>query len=334
MKVIAFYNEEWEREHLVKNLAEHELVLLKGHLADHPYLGDSETGILGVFVTDPIGIAELGRFPNLKAIVTFSTGHDHIDKEAAHKKNIVVVNVPTYGENTVAEYTFALLLSLSRRVFEAYDRIVKSGTFKAEGLRGFDICCKTMGVVGTGHIGARVIKIAKGFGMNVVAFDMFPNEKLAKELDFTYVSLDELLGQSDVISLHTPLTKDTNHMINENSLPKIKRGAYLINTSRGALVETKALVMGLEQGVFAGAGLDVLEEEGSMDHRLELIMGAHPNPESLRVILENQYLIDHPGVIITPHNAFNTREAITRILNTSIENIKAIAKGEPINIVN
>lgn len=333
MKIVSFYNEEWEHEYIARFIPEHETIFLRGMLKDHPYLEGKDIGILCVFSGNILGKKELNRFPNLKAIVTFSTGFDHIDMEAAHKRNVVVSNIPTYGENTVAEYTFALLLSVSRRIYESYHNVLERGIFSAEGFRGFDLYGKTIGVVGTGHIGVNVIRIANGFGMNVVAYDVHPNNALAKQLGFKYVSFDELLGASSVISLHTPLNESTHHMINMDAIGKIRRGAYLINTSRGGLVDTSALIVALEQGVLAGAGLDVLEEEGFMADQLELLLSDHPNPESLRVLLANQYLIDHPRVIITPHNAFNTKEAMKRILNTAIVDIVAIAKGEPVNVV-
>ncbi|VAW13525.1 D-3-phosphoglycerate dehydrogenase, partial [hydrothermal vent metagenome] len=215
-----------------------------------------------------------------------------------------------------------------------YSRVLEEGKFTPEGLRGFDLKGKTIGVVGTGNIGANAVKIAHGFDMKIIAFDIKKNEELEKKFDIEYVEFDELLSQSDIISLHAPYNKHTHHMINADNIEKIKKGAYLINTARGGLIETKALVLGLEKGILAGAGLDVLEEEGNMVDDTELIFGEHPNPESLRILLANQYLIDHPQVLITPHNAFNTKEAIERIIDTTIENIQAFKKGAPINVIN
>ena len=333
MRIVSSYNEEWEKKYLCNRIGDYEIQFLDGILQDHDYIRDDEAEVLSVFVKSVVGAREMDQFPKLKAIVTRSTGFDHIDLKEAKKRGISVSNVPTYGENTVAEYVFALLLTISRCMFESYERILKTGKFSPDGLRGFDLKGKTLGVVGTGHIGANVIRIAKGFDMNVIACSVQENEELSQALGFTYVNFDELLGCSDVITFHVPYNDGTHHMINVDNINKIKRGAYLINTARGGIVQTKALLAALEQGILRGAGLDVLEEEGYMQDDMELLTDPHPNPESLQTVLTNQYLIDHPRVIIVPHNAFNTKEAIERILDTTAANIKAAANDEPINLV-
>ena len=244
-----------------------------------------------------------------------------------------VVSVPFYGENTVAEFAFALLLTLSRKTYDAYDRIAETGSFSQEGLRGFDLKGKTIGVIGTGHIGLNIVSMAKGFNMNIIAFDPFPKEEKAQELGFSYVSLDELLAGSDVITIHTPYTDSTHHMINTGNIEKIKKGAYLINTARGAVIETQAIVEALEKNILSGAGLDVLEEEGDMKDEITLLNSKHPKLEELKNVLSNHYLIDHPRVIITPHIAFNTDEAIKRILDTTADNINSFVNGEIKNSV-
>lgn len=333
MKIASFYNKEWEKEYLTKKLEGHEVVYYDDTLQDHTDLKDDSVDVLSVFVKSPVSAKEMDQFPNLKMIATRSTGFDHIDMEEANKRGVIVSNVPTYGENTVAEYAFAIILALSRRVYESYDRVLKIGSFSPEGLDGFDLKDKTIGVVGTGHIGKYSIKMAKGFSMNVIAFDVRHDEAAARELGFTYVEFDELLAQSDIITLHAPYNEHTHHMINDGNVGKIKKGAYLINTARGGLVETSALIKALESGSLAGAGLDVVEEEGYMLDDIGLLMDNHPNPESLRTLLANQYLIDHPRVMIMPHNAFNTREAVERILTTTAENIFSFTNGNPINMV-
>lgn len=334
MKILSLYDEEWGKEYLRSRLGEHEISFLAGVLQDHDYLRDDRVDVLMVFAQSKVGAKEMDQFPNLKAIVTCSTGFDHIDLEEAKKRGITVSNVPTYGEHTIAEYTFALLLALSKKIYISYERIVKEGLFSSKGLRGFDLAGKKIGIIGTGNIGRHVIEIAKGFKMDVIACDVHEDKELAHALGFMYVTFDDLLGQSDIITLHAPYNEHTHHMINMDNLSKIKRGAYIINVARGGLIETKALVVALEQGILSGAGLDVLEEEGYMMDDGALLVGDHPNPESLQTLLANQYLIDHPKVIITPHNAFNTKEAIERILDTTIENIKAIANETPINVIN
>ncbi len=293
--------------------------------------GQADFNIVSVFVGSKIDKETIEAFPDLKLITTRSTGFDHIDLEATKSKNILTAYVPGYGDNTVAEFAFGLLLTLSRKLYQGIDRIRETGTFSYEGLRGFDLKDKTIGIVGTGRIGQYAVKIAKGLGMNVIAFDAFPNEKLAQELGFKYVSFDELLAQSDVIDLHVPYLPTTHHLINKDNISKIKKGAILINTSRGAIVETEALVKALNEGILGGAGLDVLEEEGVIQDEKSLLLYGHPEEHNLKVVLANHVLIDMPNVAITPHNAFNTQEALQRILDTDINNIKSyIEKGEPV----
>ncbi len=334
MKILSFYNEPWEREYLTEKLEEQEIIFIDGHLQDNPDLRDDKVEILTIFVKSRIGMEEMDRFPNLKAIVTRSTGFDHIDLEEAKKRGITVSNVPAYGENTVAEMAFALLLALSRRVYDGYKQVVEQNNFSPKGLTGFDLKGRTLGVVGSGHIGQYAIRMGNGFSMRVLAFDVHQNEELAKELNFEYVSFDELLEQSDVITLHVPYNEHTHHMINQENISKMKKGSVIINTARGPVLETDAIIKGLQNGTLAGAGLDVLEEEEHMLDGLDLLTEDKPNPESLQTVLQNQYLIDHPHVIITPHNAFNTTEALKRILDTTVENIKAASEGKAINVVN
>jgi D-lactate dehydrogenase len=333
MKIVYLYNEAWEQEYITTRVGTHEILYYPGTLQEHPTLSDETATVLSVFITSTIGPQEMDRFPNLQAIVTRSTGFDHIDLAEAKKRGIVVSNVPTYGEHTVAEYAFAILLTLSRRTYESYDRVIRGGNFSPEGLRGFDLLGKKMGIVGTGNIGQHAIRMARGFGMDVIAFDVHEDPALAHRLGFMYVTFADLLAQSDVISLHAPYNLHTRHMINMTNVRSIKQGAYLINTARGGLVETRALVTALEEGILAGAGLDVLEEEGYMADDRELLTAEHPNVAQLQIVLANQYLIDHPRVLVMPHNAFNTQEAIERILTTTVQNIQAVAQGTPVNTV-
>ena len=314
MKVIYFAKEEWEKEYVKQRLPGVEFV----------QDGDADAEVLSVFVNHPVDAAQMDKYPKLKLIATRSTGVDHIDVQEAKKRNISVASVPGYGANTVAEFAFTLILALSRKVCDAHKQVTETGSFSQKGLTGFDLAGKTIGVVGCGKIGQHTARIAKGFGMQVLVSDAFKNDALAKEIGFTYAELPELLGASDVISLHVPYMKETHHLINLSNIGQIKKGAYLINTARGAVVETSALVKALEDGILAGAGLDVLEEEGDMQDEMHLLSGPHPKEEELKVVLENHYLIDHPRVIITPHIAFDTREAIERILDTTVENIKSI----------
>lgn len=333
MKIIYFQAESWEEKYVSDKLPKLDIKFLPNRLEDYPDLTDSEAEAISVFVNTKIGQAEMERFPNLKFIATRSTGFDHIDFAEATKRGIKVSNVPSYGENTVAEQAFALLLCLSRKIYESYKQIEQGGKFSPAGLKGFDLKGKTIGIVGLGRIGIHSARIAKGFEMNILAHDKFPNDQAIKDYGVKYVELDELLANSDVISLHAPYLPDTHHLINLENVGKIKQGAYLINTARGGLVDTSALIRGLQDGNLAGAGLDVLEEENFLIDELSLLNNPHPSEESLKTILENHYLIDHPRVIITPHNAFNTQEAIERIVNTTVENINGFISNQSINLV-
>lgn len=333
MRIAYFYNEEWEKDYVVKHFPDDIFNFIKGSTKENAAHRDPDVSALSIFVNSPVRADVLDRFPNVKFIATRSTGYDHIDLAEAHQRGITISNVPTYGEHTVAEFAFALLLALSRRIVDAYTRIETTGSFSQEGLRGFDLRGRTIGVIGTGHIGEHMMRMAKGFDMQVVAFDLFPKPELAEKMGFRYVSLDELLSTSDIVSLHAPYNEHTHHMINMDNIGKFKRGSYLINTSRGGLVETVALVKGLEEGILAGAGLDVLEEEGQMVDENMLLATKHPNEESLRTMLANHYLMNHPHVIVTAHIAFNTQEAIERILNVTIDNITAYKNGSPLNVI-
>ncbi len=175
--------------------------------------------------------------------------------------------------------------------------------------------------------------MGNGFGMKVLGFDVHQDPAVAAKLNFTYASLDDLLAQSDIVTIHVPYNAHTHHLINRESFAKFKKGAYLINTARGAVVETDALVDALKSGVIAGAGLDVLEEEGELNEEVALLTAPHPAEDALKTALENHYLITHPRVIVTPHVAFDTIEAVTRIIDTSIANIKAFAANAPENVV-
>lgn len=278
--------------------------------------------VISVFVDSHLNAQVLKKFPKLKLIAARSTGIDHIDLSFCKKHKIVVANVPTYGENTVAEHAFGLLLALSKRIFDGYQQLRENTTFDPWALEGFDLKGKTLGVVGTGNIGRHMIKIGNGFEMKVIAYDKFPQPELEKELEFKYVrTLNELLKKSDVVSLHVPLLKSTRHLINNRNIKIIKKGAVLINTSRGEVVETRALLKALQSGHLAGAGLDVVEEEGALKDDLEYLTVKKASEQEIRTILANHILIDMPNVIMTPHSAFNTKEALARIIDKTINNI-------------
>lgn len=289
-----------------------------------------DTEVLGIFVDSKVTKAVLDKLPNLKLILAFSTGYDHIDMTEAKRRKIAVCTVPSYGDYTVAQHTLTLILALSRKLFESVKR-VKEGCYDYHGMRGFDLQGKTIGVIGTGKIGLQLIKMLSGFEMNVVAYDPFPKRNLAKIYDFSYVTLDKLLATADIITVHTPLTKQTTHLLNKTNLKKTKRGVYVINTSRGGVIDGAALLAGLQSGQVAGAGLDVLENEEIMRDPV-LVFGQNAQCV-LKTSLVNSLIIDHPNTIVTPHNAFNTTEAIHRIIDTSLANLAAWQAGRPQNQV-
>lgn len=330
MRVGFFEIEDWEADYIKNLLPGFNLFFSQEKLDKDNLPEQKDFDIISVFVGSNVSGGVIGTFPNLKLITTRSTGFDHIDLKAAGEKNIPVAYVPGYGDNTVAEFAFGLVLTLSRKIYQAADRLKETCSFSLEGLRGFDLAGKTIGIVGTGRIGRRMVKIAKGFEMNVVASDVKPDENFAKEMGFKYIPFEELLAVSDIISLHVPNLESTNHLINSQNINKIKKGAILINTSRGAVVETAILIKALNEGILGGAGLDVLEEEGAIRDEKELVLYGHPEEHNLKTVIQNHVLIDMQNVIVTPHNAFNTNEALQRILDTDLENIKSFSEtGTP-----
>lgn len=287
--------------------------------------------VLSPFIHSRVDAAALARLPDLKLVTSRSTGVDHIDLDACRARGITVCNVPTYGANTVAEHTFALILALTRRVHKAYEQTVR-GKFSIEGLRGIDLRDRTLGVIGTGSIGTHVVRIALGFQMRVVAYDVKPIAHMADALGFEYVSLESLLKQSDIVTLHCPYTDETHHLINAERLALMKPGAILINTARGALVDTEALVEALRSGRLGGAGLDVLEEEAAIREEGQMLSSRY-DAETLQSVVQNTILMRMDNVIITPHIAFNSEEALDKILDTTVENVAAFAAGRPQNVV-
>lgn len=294
---------------------------------------DSDAEALLVFVNSRVDAVVLEKFPALKLIVTRSTGFDHIDLAACATKGIVVCNVPTYGERTVAEYAFALLLTLSRKLYPSIKRVHEEGRFHTEGLKGFDLAEKTLGVIGTGRIGCHVIKIATGFDMQVIAYDPYPKADLEKTCSMRYVTLEELLAQSDAITMHAPYMPTTHHLLNRENMKLIKPGAVLVNTARGALIETAGLVESLQEQRLSGVALDVLEEEGYVGEEWKLLSAKTPAGDKMETVLADHQLMSFPNVIITPHNAFNTQEALERILEVTLQDVEAYVTGAPQNVV-
>ncbi len=332
-KIGFFELEGWEEKMIRASLPGEEIVAGKDKITQLCLPQTKDFDIISVFVDSRIDGTVLDCFPNLKCIATRSTGFDHIDLDACRERGVKVLYVPGYGDNTVAEFAFGLILNLTRKMYQGVDQIKETGSFSLAGLRGTDIKGKTIGIIGTGRIGKEMIKIAKGFGINILAYDPYPDQELAKAMGFSYNTLDFILGNSDIISLHCPYNKITHHLINRENINKVKRGAYLINTARGAVVETEALVQALSSGILGGAGLDVLEEEGETKDELDLLAFGHPQEEELKNMIRNHMLMKMPNVLITPHNAFNSQEALERILYTTLENIKSYIDSTIVNEV-
>ncbi|MFB6204437.1 MAG: NAD(P)-dependent oxidoreductase [Candidatus Nanohaloarchaea archaeon] len=319
MEVAWFDAEEWEREYLEEKDLSFEIEFFEEPLEPGNVEKAEGFDAVSVFVTSEVDEEVLEQL-DANLVACRSTGYDHVDVDTATDLGIAVANVPKYGATTVAEHTIGLMLAISRKIYEAI-RKVDSGEFDHEGLRGFDLEGRKLGVIGTGAIGKHVIQIAKGFGMEVIASDPRPDRMAENRLGFMYVSTEDLLRQADIISLHCPLTEATRHMLSSEEFEKMD-STVVINTARGELIDTEALIEALESGNVKAAGLDVLEEECYIEDDIEYLSDLKDecDPE---VVLEDHILMDRDDVLVTPHNAFNSEEALQRIEETTLENIRA-----------
>lgn len=332
MKMVFFDVDPWARKHINEAFPHAELI--PDRLTDENVDKYRDIEILSVFHTSTLSGKVLCQLPHLKFIATRSTGFNHIELPYCHTKKIIVSNVPTYGRRTVAEFTFGLILMLTRKLYESVGRVKHEGKYNIIGLQGEDLYGKTIGIVGLGEIGLSVLKIARGFGMNVIVHTHTKDESLAQEMGFDYVStLEELLKKSDIVTLHLPLTTKTKHIINSKNIHHFKHGSYLINTARGELIETDSILIGLEEGRLKGVGLDVLESEYELSEEADLLSGHIREKINYKDLVLDHALMHHERVIITPHNAFNSAEARLRILETTFENINNFLKGTPQNLV-
>ncbi len=326
MKLAFFEVEKWEKEILTKAIRDLnlEIYITDEKLDSKNAEKFSDYEIISCFIYSKIDKDCLKKLKKVKMICTRSTGFDHIDLKESKLRKINVSNVPSYGENTVAEFTFGLILMLSRKLNEACQK-PKRNDFSLENLMGFDLKGKTIGIVGTGKIGRNVARIAKGFEMNVIAYDLFKSDEKIK-----YLPLNDLLKKSDIISLHIPYSRKTHHLINKKTIKLIKRGAILINTARGGLIETEALISAIDQGILAGAGLDVLEKEPLIKEENQLL-SKNFDKKTISLVLKDHILINKKNVIVTPHSAFYSKEAIEKIDNTTVDNILGYLKNKLIN---
>ncbi len=296
---------------LEARLTEQTAALARGHEAVCAFVGDVLSS----------GVLRLLKDAGVRAVLLRSAGFNHVDLPAAAELGLVVLRVPAYSPHAIAEHAFALLLALVRRIPRAHAR-VHDGNFSLDGLVGFDLHGKTFGVVGTGKIGANAARIARGFGCRVLAHDLAQDDALRRELSLEYVGLDRLLAESDVVSLHAPLTATTRHLIDRAALAKMRPGAILVNTSRGGLLDTAALVEALKSGQLGGAALDVYEGEDGIFFR-----------DLSGSVLQDDLLVRLlalPNVVVTAHQAFLTREALGNIAETTLLNATAVERGEPL----
>ncbi len=286
----------------------------------------TDAEVISTFIGSRLDATVLEKLINLKLIATRSTGFDHIDLNYCRDRHITVCNVPNYGSDTVAEHAFAMLLAITHKL-EAALYATRHGVFSTQGLRGMDLFGKTLGVIGTGNIGSSMVRIAHGFGMNIVACDLIENHELVLKYGVQYMDFNEALENSDVISIHVPGGNETRHMFGDAEFSRLQKGAILINTSRGDVVDTFSLIRALTDGRLAAAGLDVLPAEREL-------RGCFGDAVEIEHLLHaNHTLMNMPNVIVTPHNAFNTFEAVRRIIMLTINNIKAYIAGQPVNVV-
>ncbi|KMN83489.1 2-hydroxyacid dehydrogenase [Chromobacterium alkanivorans] len=273
------------------------------------------------FVNDRLDAAVVAKLAaaGVKLVTLRCAGYNGVDLAACRRHGIAVTRVPAYSPHAVAEHAFALLLAVVRRIHKSYTR-VREMDFSLDGLVGFDLHGKTMGVLGAGRIGQATMSIARGFGMRVLAYDLYPKAELAASLGCEFVSLDEIWRQADVISLHLPLTAESRHLVNRETLARMKPGAVLINTSRGGLIDTAALLEALKAGRLSGVGLDVYEmEEGVFFENLS---------ESGLQDDQLARLLTFPNVLVTSHQGFLTREALMNIADATLGNAGAFERGE------
>ena len=300
-----------------------ELRFFKGHLNRHNVLLTQGVDAVCIFVNDTADAEVIRTMAanGVKLLALRCAGYNNVDLKAAAENGVTVVRVPAYSPYAVAEYTVALMLSLNRKIPRASWR-TRDGNFSLHGLLGFDMHGKTAGIIGTGKIAKILIHILKGFGMNILAYDLYPDYNFARENQIVYSTLDELYHSSDIISLHCPLTEQTKYLINDYSISKMKDGVMIINTGRGQLIHTNALIEGLKNKKIGSAGLDVYEEESEYFYE----------DKSDRIIDDDVLarLLSLNNVIVTSHQAFFTREALANIAATTLENIRDFKNQKPL----
>ncbi|WP_426395653.1 2-hydroxyacid dehydrogenase [Ralstonia sp. R-29] len=329
MRILFFsshrYDEDSFRAALARGAHTLDLVFQRAHLDVHTAPLAAGFEVVCPFVNDCLDADVLAALAagGTRLIALRSAGFNHVDLAAAQRLGLTVVRVPAYSPHAVAEHAVGMILTLNRRLHRACNR-TREGDFSLDGLLGFDLHGKTVGVVGTGQIGQVFARIMAGFGCRVLAFDPFPQAALTAS-GVTYLPLPALLAQSDIVSLHCPLNADTHHLIDAGAIASMKTGAMLINTSRGGLIDSPALIDALKSGHLGHLGLDVYEEEADLFFE----------DRSADVLQDDVFarLLTFPNVIVTAHQAFFTREALAGIADTTLANVAAWAAGAPVNVV-
>lgn len=325
MKITLFSYRSYDEESFEQANKDYgfELVGIRLPLCQNTVMAAAGSDVICVFVNDEVDrsvIIELHKM-GVQMIALRCSGFNNIDLEAAHEVGIPVCRVPSYTPHSVAEHVLALTLTLNRKIHKAYAR-VRDGNFTLDHLVGFDLYGKTVGVIGTGRIGATVARLFKGIGCKVLLYDPFPNNELAAEIDAAYVPLDDIYTQSRVISLHVPLTEESHYMVCEHAFHKMRTDAILINTSRGGLICTDSLIAALKRGQIGGAGLDVYEEEDKLFFK-DLSQEGINDDKLAR-------LLTFPNVIVTAHQAFLTIEALLDVANTTLQNIASYQSNKTV----
>jgi D-lactate dehydrogenase len=322
MKIAFFSTQSYDKEYFTHYNTHHELVFFEAQLNEKTVALAEGCTVICVFVNDVLNatVIRLLAASGIQLIAMRSAGYNNVDLAAAKTHHIKVVRVPAYSPYAVAEHAVALILTLNRKTHKAYNR-VREGNFSLEKLTGFDLYGKTVGVIGTGKIGQVFCDIMKGFGCRVLAFDLIANRELeAKGIE--YLSLVQLLPQCDIISLHCPLTEQTRHIINSDTIKFMKPGVMLINTSRGALIDTQAVIHALKTGHIRYLGIDVYEQEEKLFF--------HNLSEEIIQDDDIMRLMSFPNVLITSHQGFFTDEALSQIAQTTLQNVDEFEAGKPL----
>ena len=325
MKITLFGTQPYDRESFdrIRDTYGFDICYHRSHLnANNVALAQGSDAVC-IFVNDTADAGTIRQLAGMgvKLIALRCAGFNNVDLNAAARYGIPVVRVPAYSPHAVAEHAVALMLALNRKIHRAYWR-TRDGNFSLHGLMGFDMNGKTAGIIGTGKIARILIRILKGFGMNILAYDLHPDQRFAEEAGITYTTLDDLYARSDIISLHCPLTPETEHLINTDSIGKMKDGVMIINTGRGKLINTEMLIDGLKSKKVGAAGLDVYEEEGEYFYE----------DKSDRIIDDDTLarLLSFNNVILTSHQGFFTKEALHNIAEVTLHNIRDFLESKPL----